>query len=69
VLNSLVSATTTQGEDFSLLQEAYKAVLTHRRNWFSAVALNVGAWSRTARWAAAAIETFTRVPKESSRRR
>ncbi len=42
VLDYLVTATTTQGEDFSLLEDTYKAIMMHRRNWLNAVALNVG---------------------------
>src|SRR5439155_11546530 len=38
VLDHLVSATTSLGEDFSLLEETYKSILSHRRNWFGAVA-------------------------------
>ena len=34
VLDHLVAATTTKGEDYSLLEEAYHEILTHRRNWF-----------------------------------
>ena len=42
VLDHLIVATTTKGEDYSLLEEAYQAILTHRRNWFGAVAKQVG---------------------------
>jgi len=41
-LDHLVSATNVAGRDFSLLEETYKSILSHRRNWFGAVALNVG---------------------------
>ncbi|MBI3409219.1 MAG: zinc-dependent metalloprotease [Planctomycetes bacterium] len=64
VLDSLVASTTNLGEDFSLLQEAYKAVLTHRRNWFNAVALNVGGVMESRTLGGRGTETFTRVPKE-----
>ena len=42
VLDKLVSATTRLGEDYTLLQDAYQAVLQHRMIWFSAVAKQVG---------------------------
>jgi hypothetical protein len=64
VLDGLVSATTNLGEDFSLLQDAYKAVLTHRRNWFNAVALNVGGVVENRTLGGRGEETFTRVSKD-----
>ena len=42
VLDSLVSATTNLGEDFSLLEDTYKAVLTHRRKVRTPVADRAG---------------------------
>src|SRR5262249_43266984 len=48
----------------SLLQDAYKAVITHRRNWFSAVAVNVGGVVENRTLGGRGTETFTRVPKE-----
>ena len=42
VLDFLVAATTTTGEDFTLLQEVYRAIMTHRSNWFNAVAKDIG---------------------------
>jgi hypothetical protein len=63
VLDYLVAATTTQGEDFSLLQDAYKAIISHRRNWFAAVALNVGGVVESRTLGARGTESFSRVPK------
>src|SRR5205085_565673 len=63
VLDHLVAATTTTGEDFSLLQDAYKAVLTHRRNWFSAVSLNVGGVVENRTLGGRGTESFSRVAK------
>ncbi len=63
VLENLIAATTTTGEDFSLLQDAYKAVLLHRRNWFNAVALNVGGVVENRTLGGRGTESFTRVPK------
>jgi hypothetical protein len=67
VLEHLVAATTTQGEDFSLLEETYKAILTHRRNWFNAVALNVGGVMESRTLGGRGTESFSRVPKERQR--
>jgi hypothetical protein len=63
VLEHLVSATTTTGEDFSLLQDAYKAILTHRRNWFNAVALNVGGVVENRTLGGRGTESFSRLSK------
>ena len=63
VLDHLVAATTTQGEDFSLLQDAYKSIVMHRRNWFNAVALNVGGVIESRTLGGRGTESFTRVSK------
>jgi hypothetical protein len=63
VLDHIVAGTTTQGEDFSLLQDAYKAIVTHRRNWFNAVALNVGGVVESRTLGGRGTESFSRVPK------
>jgi hypothetical protein len=63
VLDHLVAATTNTGEDFSLLQDVYKAILTHRRNWFNAVALNVGGVVENRTLGGRGTESFTRVGK------
>jgi hypothetical protein len=63
VLDHLVAATTTTGEDFSLLQDFYKAILTHRRNWFNAVSLNVGGVIESRTLGGRGSESFTRVSK------
>jgi hypothetical protein len=64
VLDYLIEATTTKGEDFALLQEAYQAVLTHERNWYSGVAKLVGGVEENRTLAGRGGETFVRVPKE-----
>src|SRR5207302_759915 len=64
VLGYLVSATTIKGEDFSLLEEAYKAILAHQRNWFGAVAKDVGGVVENRTLAGRGSEAFVRVPKE-----
>ena len=67
VLDHLIAATTTKGEDYSLLEEAYQEILTHRRNWFSAVAKQVGGVVENRALAGRGGETFVRVPKEKQK--
>jgi hypothetical protein len=67
VMDHLVSATTSLGEDFSLLEEAYKSILTHRSNWFRAVSLNVGGIIESRTLGGRGTETFARVPKEKQK--
>ena len=67
VLDHLIAATTTKGEDFSLLEEAYQAVLAHRRNWFHAIAKQVGGVVENRALAGRGVETFVRVPKEKQK--
>ncbi len=64
VLEHLVAATTSVGEDFTLLEETYKTVLSHRNNWFRAVSLNVGGVVESRTLGGRGSETFTRVTKE-----
>jgi hypothetical protein len=63
VVELLVPATTRLGEDYSLLQDTYKTILTHRRNWFSSVALLVGGVMETRSLGGRGGESFTRVPR------
>jgi enamine deaminase RidA (YjgF/YER057c/UK114 family) len=67
VLDHLVKATTNVGEDFSLLEDTYKTVITHRRNWFNAVALNVGGVVENRTLGGRGTETFSRVPREKQK--
>jgi hypothetical protein len=67
VIEMLPSATTQLGEDFSLMQETYKTVLTHRNNWFNAVSLLVGGVVENRTLGGRGTETFTRVPKDKQR--
>ncbi len=67
VLDHLVAATTNVGEDFSLLDDTYKTILAHRRNWFNAVALNVGGVIESRTLGGRGAETFTRIPKEKQK--
>ncbi len=66
-LDYLVEATTNKGEDFSLLEEAYQGILTHERNWYSAVAKLVGGVRENRTLAGRGGETFVRVPKEQQK--
>lgn len=65
VLDHLVAGTTSLGEDFSLLEDTYKTLLSHRGNWFRAVALNVGGVVESRTLGGRGKETFSRVPKET----
>ena len=67
VLDHLVAGTTSVGEDFSLLEDTYKTVLTHRRNWFNAVALNVGGVVESRTLGGRGTATFAYVPKETQK--
>jgi hypothetical protein len=66
-LDYLIAATTTKGEDFSLLEEVYQSILSHERNWFSAVAKQVGGVRENRTLAGRGGETFVRVPKEKQK--
>ena len=67
VLDHLVAATTTLGEDFSLLEDTYKTILAHRANWFRAVSLNVGGVVEHRTLGGRGTESFSRVPKEKQK--
>src|SRR5205823_5993446 len=64
VLDHLVAGTTSLGEDFSLLEDTYKTVLNHRRNWFNAVALEVGGVIESRTLGGRGTESFTRIARE-----
>ena len=66
-LDHLMAATTVKGEDYSLLEEVYQAILNHRRNWFNAVAKQVGGVVENRTLAGRGGETFVRVPKEKQK--
>jgi hypothetical protein len=67
VLEHLVAATTNVGEDFSLLEDTYKTIHSHRGNWFRAVALNVGGVVENRTLGGRGTETFSRVPREKQK--
>jgi hypothetical protein len=66
-LDYLLPATTDKGEDFTLLEDVYKQVLSHRRNWFNAVAKQVGGVQENRVLGGRGGETFARIPKERQR--
>ena len=67
VMDMLLAATTEKGEDFELLEEVYKAIMSHRRNWFGAVAKQVGGVVEYRTLGGRGDETFVRVPKEKQK--
>jgi len=67
VMDHLVAATTTKGEDFSLLEETHKEILGARAKWINAVAKQVGGVVETRTLAGRGGETFNRVPEEKQR--
>ncbi len=64
VMDHLVKATTTKGEDYKLLEETYKEVLGHRSRWFNAVAKQVGGVVESRTLAGRGTVTFNRVPAD-----
>ncbi len=67
VLDFLVAATTTTGEDFTLLQEVYRAIMTHRSNWFNAVAKDIGGVVEHRTLGGRGTASFVRVPKKQQK--
>src|SRR5262249_26728762 len=68
VVEKLVPATTRLGEDYTLLQDAYRAVLQHRMLWFGAVAKQVGGVMESRTLGGRGGESFVRVPLERQQR-
>jgi hypothetical protein len=68
VLEKLVPATTRLGEDHTLLQEAYEAVLQHRMTWFGAVVKQVGGVVENRVLGGRGVESFSRVPREQQQK-
>ena len=67
VVEKLVPATTTLGEDYSLLRDTYRAILQHRALWFGAVVKQVGGVVEQRTLAGRGKESFTPVPRERQR--
>jgi hypothetical protein len=68
VLDKLVAATTRQGEDFDLLEDAYRAILRHRASWFGAVAKQVGGVVENRILGGREEPSFVRIPAEQQQR-
>jgi hypothetical protein len=66
-LDYLMEATTNKGEDFSLLEETYQAIVTHERNWYNAVAKAVGGVKESRTLGGRGGETFSWVSKTKQR--
>ncbi|HUR54919.1 MAG TPA: zinc-dependent metalloprotease, partial [Gemmataceae bacterium] len=66
-LDYILPATTEKGEDFGLLEEVHKEVISHRRNWFNAVAKLVGGVQENRILGGRGGESFVRVPKEKQK--
>jgi len=67
VMDYLMTATTEKGEDFSLLEEVYGELMSHRTRWFSAVAKQVGGVVENRTLGGRGGETFVRVNKDKQR--
>jgi hypothetical protein len=68
VMDKLIPATSRPGEDYSLLEDAYKAVIRHRGSWFGAVAKQVGGVTENRVLGGGKEETFSRVAPDQQRR-
>jgi hypothetical protein len=67
VADLLIAATTRLGEDDTLLKETYQSILSHRANWFRAVATLIGGVEETRSLGGRGDETFHRIPKEKQK--
>ena len=67
VMDYLVPATTEKGEDYSLLEEVYGEVMSHRSRWFGAVAKQVGGVVEYRTLGGRGGESFVRVSKEKQK--
>jgi hypothetical protein len=68
VMDKLVAATTRPGEDFALLEDAYRAILRHRMSWFGAVAKQVGGVVENRILGGREEPSFTRIPAEQQQK-
>lgn len=67
VMDHIVEATVSKGEDYSLLEEAYKELVGRRARWLNAVAKQVGGVVETRSLGGRGSESFTKVPEEKQR--
>ncbi len=68
VMEKLIPATTRPGEDFALLEDAYRAVLRHRTSWFGAVAKQVGGVVEQRVLGGHEEPSFSRIPAEQQQK-
>jgi hypothetical protein len=66
-MDHIVEATVSKGEDYSLLEEAYKELVGRRARWLNAVAKQVGGVVETRSLGGRGSESFTKVPEEKQR--
>jgi hypothetical protein len=67
VLDFLETATTTKGEDYALLEEGYRSILQHQRNWFAGVAKEVGGVEEERHLAGRGGPSFICVPRDKQK--
>lgn len=67
VVDHMLSATTTKGEDYELLKEVYEELLGHRARWFSAVAKQIGGVVEYRTLGGRGGESFVRVSKDKQK--
>jgi len=63
----LLAATTEKGEDYSLLEETYGEIMSHRARWFNAVAKQVGGVMEYRTLGGRGGESFVRVSKDKQK--
>ncbi len=66
-MDFLLAATTEKGEDYSLLEEVYGEILSHRARWFSAVSKQIGGVVEYRTLGGRGGETFVRVSKDKQK--
>lgn len=66
-MDFLLAATTEKGEDYTLLEEVYGEIISHRTRWFSAVAKQVGGVVEYRTLGGRGGETFVRVSKDKQK--
>jgi hypothetical protein len=67
VVDHMLAATTTKGEDYELLSEVYSELLGHRARWFGAVAKQVGGVVEHRTLGGRGGEAFVRVSEDKQR--
>ncbi|NBU75276.1 MAG: DUF5117 domain-containing protein [Planctomycetes bacterium] len=67
VMDHLIEATTTKGEDFALLEETYKEIVSARGKWLAAVAKQVGGVVENRSLGGRGNDVFVRVPEDKQR--